>query len=61
MMLAHAALSNFIPYFWRQDQLFTITGIKAMNDCHLLHMRYQGPLQLNTFESDEILINYELI
>ena len=57
MIVAHAALRNFIPYFWRQDQLFTITGIKAINDCQLSHIRYQEPLQLSIPETDGFWIN----
>ena len=53
ILQAHATERKFIPYFWRQAQLSTITRIKTLNDCHLPTIRYYGTLHHNTFESDD--------
>ena len=57
ILLAHAAEIMFIPYFWRQGQFSTITRINTMNVDHLSPIRYQGPLQLNSFKSDDFWID----
>ena len=31
--------------------------LNAMNDCHQPTMRYQGPLHINAFESDDFWID----
>ena len=54
---AHAAELMFIPRFWRQSQNTTMTWPNTMNVGHLSPIRYQGPLQLNSFKSDHFWID----